>query len=98
MKSRVFRPRHEFGTVRLTANRLEIYYTAKDGESPKIGEIVYDRASNFYTAYRLDGTRLDHPSGRAKHFCRQADAGKELWDEIQNGRAALVARDIVAKE
>ena len=98
MKSRVFRPRHEFGTVRLTANRLEIYYTAKDGESPKIGEIVYDRASNFYTAYRLDGTRLDHPSGRAKHFCRQQDAGMELWNEIKANRALDNASNRMAEE
>jgi hypothetical protein len=96
VRSRVYRPRHEFGTIRLNITRLEIYYTAKDGESPKIGEIVYDRANNFYTAYRLDGTRLDHPSGRPKHFCRMADAGKELWHEIQNGRAALVASAPVA--
>lgn len=82
---RTYRPRHDYGFIKIGVNFYEVYRTATDGESPKIGTVQYDRASNFYTAYRLDGTQLEHPSGRAKHFCRMADAGKELWHEIQNG-------------
>ena len=82
--SRVYRPRHEFGTSKIGVNHWDIYRTLTDDECPKIGEIKYDHSNNMYTAFRLDGTRLDHPSGRAKHFCTQQDAGMELWHEYRS--------------
>ena len=82
--TRIYRPRHDFGFEQIAPNIWMCSKTLTDAPCPEIGVVLFDGRDNFYFAYRLDGTRLDHPSGRAKHFCRMADAGKELWREYEN--------------
>lgn len=71
---------HQFGFVKHPDNPAlyDVYQGRKDGESPLIGRVVYDRKTNKYTAFTLDGKRLEFGSGRAKHFCTRVDAAREL--------------------
>ena len=69
---------HQFGFIQVGPWRKQVYQGSTTSESPLLGEVEYDPSTNLYTAYRLDGSRLDHLSGRPKHYCRWTDAAKEL--------------------